>query len=108
MPDESMQEETNPAIRCGQSETSDPDFWALVNYGPADEGSPAEEGHQGGAKKRWKSERREGTNEASHCPRWEFLAGVSVPTSHNGNFHFEMVPRRETRWLNTKPAEPVS
>lgn len=32
---------------CVQSEASDPDFWALVNYGPADEGSPAEEG-QGG------------------------------------------------------------
>jgi hypothetical protein len=35
MPEETQSQKTRRYTQCGQSEASDPDFWADVNYGPA-------------------------------------------------------------------------
>ena len=47
------------------------------------------------------------TKEAGRWLGDESQSEASVPTFHNGSFHFEMVPRKKTRWLNIQPSEPV-
>jgi len=37
MPEENQSQRARRYTQCGQSEASDPDYWADVKYGPADE-----------------------------------------------------------------------
>ena len=77
MPAETISEKARRFADCGQTEASDPDFWALVHYGPGRDDSPPD-GHDGtgdGVMEFWVAH---GPKEGSLVRGWIPIGGFSA------------------------------